>query len=136
LYKIERQGYFAIRRFSPYKDEASRLIRSLTARLTAPAVVEALQHCETRRHGKEDACLHSLRDLYYLPDILELLPGAKMLLLIRDPRAFLASQQARWRRNYMSPRPLPWTFMLQACLNYHPFTYRLLWMRAAMAADV
>jgi hypothetical protein len=135
LYTMEREGYFAKRQLDVYEEDSVSLIHSIATPLTPPAVFEAFLQRELHLRGRQMACLHTPRDLHYLRDILELFPGARVLFMIRDPRAVLASQKRRWRRYYLSPQALPRSFILRAWMNYHPITYSLIWRRAAAVAE-
>ena len=133
LLAIQRQGYYAKRDPQRFLSEAERVVDALERAPTAPTVFEAFLRYETGRQGKDIPCLQTPRDVYYLKEILQFFRGARVVNMVRDPRAVLLSQKRRWRRYYLSPQKLPWTFPVRAWVNYHPITYSLLWRRAVAA---
>jgi len=76
--------------------------------------------CEST--GKSYFCDDTPKHLFYLHEILSLLPSAKVIACIRDPRDFLGSYKYYWRRSTESNR-------VRAL--YHPIVTMLLWRSSA-----
>jgi hypothetical protein len=70
-------------------------------------------------------CDDTPKHLYYLHDILQLFPRAKVVACIRDPRAFLSSYKNYWKRMRSSYE----TSRVQAL--YHPVITSMLWNSSA-----
>lgn len=71
------------------------------------------------------------RNIYYASDILEAYPDAKLIHIVRDPRAVIASQKKRWlRRKTLNAKNIPTLEMIREWISYHPFTMTLLWKKA------
>lgn len=74
------------------------------------------------------------RNIYYAADLLEAYPDARVLHIVRDPRAVIASQKRRWtRRSALNAKNIPMLEAVREWLNYHPYTMSLLWKKAFTA---
>lgn len=74
--------------------------------------------------GKPRICDDTPKHLFYTVDILRLLPEAKVIGLVRDPRDFLFSYRNYWRRSTESER-------IKAL--YHPVMTSMLWRSSVKA---
>lgn len=74
--------------------------------------------------GKLRVCDDTPKHLYYVADILKVLPDAKFIGCVRDPRDFLFSYRNYWRRSTESER-------IKAL--YHPVMTSMLWRSSAKA---
>jgi hypothetical protein len=90
----------------------------------------------TRESGRTIACEQTPRNIFYAADLLEAYPEAKIVHMVRDPRAVMASQKKRWKRRRLlaNPDALSRADALRAWVNYHPYTMATLWSRATAAA--
>lgn len=88
-----------------------------------------------RQAGKQMACEQTPRNIFYAADLLKHLPRAKIIHLVRDPRAVVASQKYRWRRKALGGGNIPWSEVIRVWANYHPLTISKLWQRAASAGE-
>jgi hypothetical protein len=71
------------------------------------------------------------RNIYYAQRLLEAYPEARIVHMVRDPRAVLASQKKRWTRRWrLKARNIPWHEALREWVAYHPVTMCLLWRKA------
>jgi hypothetical protein len=84
--------------------------------------------------GKRIACEQTPRNIFYARRLLEIYPGARVVHLVRDPRAVLASQKNRWRRKYLGGANIPISEVIRVWVNYHPVTMSRLWVKANQAA--
>lgn len=85
--------------------------------------------------SKSIACEQTPRNIFYARRLLELYPNARIVHIVRDPRAVLASQKNRWRMRQLGAGHLPASEMLRNRVNYHPITMGQLWSKATEAAS-
>lgn len=85
-------------------------------------------------HGKCVICEQTPRNIFYARKILDNLPGALIVHLVRDPRAVIASQKNRWKRRAQGARHVPLSESVRNRVNYHPFTMARLWADANRTA--
>ena len=84
--------------------------------------------------GKTTGCEQTPRNIFYAKRLLELYPSARIVHIVRDPRAVLASQKNRWKLRQMGAEHLPRSEMLRNWVNYHPYTMSKLWAKATQEA--
>ncbi len=87
--------------------------------------------------GKEDkeiVCEQTPRNIFYGKPLLENYPGSKIIHIVRDPRAVLASQKGKWRQRKLGSRKMSALQVLRVWFNYHPLTMSKLWEKATKAA--
>jgi omega-hydroxy-beta-dihydromenaquinone-9 sulfotransferase len=78
------------------------------------------------------------RNIFYASHLLDTIPDARVVHVMRDPRAVLASQKRRYQLRKLGGRNVPLTEVARLWLNYHPITMVRLWLaatREAMALD-
>lgn len=89
-----------------------------------------------QRHGKVIACEQTPRNIFYAKQLLERDQDVRIIQLIRDPRAVVASQKNRWRRKKLGGgTKVPWWEVTRVWFNYHPYTMAKLWVTAANVGD-
>lgn len=117
------------------REQARRLVSGLPPDASGfdvyAKVVASLAHAA----GKRIACEQTPRNIFYARRLLDGLPGARVIQLIRDPRAVVASQKNRHRRRRLGASNVPVREVVRVWLNYHPVTMAKLWARAADAGD-
>jgi hypothetical protein len=86
--------------------------------------------------GKSIPCEQTPRYIFYASQLLDLYPEARIVHMVRDPRAVMASQKMRWRRRALASDTsrIPRYESLRVWVNYHPYTMARLWCRATAAA--
>lgn len=94
------------------------------------AVYLAIVGKAARDAGKEIPCEQTPRNIFYADRLLELFPAARIVHMIRDPRAVMASQKKRWQRRQLAAVKVPFYHTLRVWANYHPTTMSQLWRRA------
>ena len=120
--EVERAwGERLVRDLPPAACTASGLFAAVLSRLAADA-------------GRRFACEQTPRNIFYARRLLELYPGARIVHMVRDPRAVLASQKNRWKLRQLGAHHLPFSEMLRNRVNYHPFTMAELWSKATEEA--
>ena len=112
-----------------------RLVRDLPPDQCNPAsLFAAVMRRLTEDAGKTFACEQTPRNIFYARRLLEIYPDARVVNIVRDPRAVLASQKNRWKLRRLGARHLPISEMLRNRVNYHPVTMGQLWKKAAEEA--
>jgi hypothetical protein len=74
------------------------------------------------------------RNVFFVDGILELFPDARIIQMIRDPRAVLYSQRNRWKKKWLGASSMPIKNVLRVLSNYHPYTLSRLWKQSALIA--
>lgn len=115
--------------------KAQSLLANLPSSQRNPAdVYRAIVTKAARDAGKEIPCEQTPRNIFYASRLLELYPDARIVHMIRDPRAVMASQKKRWRRRQLATVKLPFYHTIRVWANYHPTTMSQLWRRATLQA--
>lgn len=137
LITIQRDGYYTQADTSQYHDEAQQIIEKIEEPITPPAVFTAYLEHECHKRHKTIACDQTPRNLYYIDELLELLPGAgaRFVVMVRDPRDVLLSQKNRWKRRRLGAKGTPWWNALRTWAGYHPITISMLWRSGIAAGD-
>lgn len=137
LILTQRVGYMTHdQNFAKFNDEAAVLVNEIgKVSLTAEDVFQHFTKREVALNGKSVVCEKTPQNVFYLKEIFDLYPNARIINMVRDPRAILLSQKNKWNRrnlggNYMTKREA-----LRLRINYHPITISKLWNSAIHAAN-
>jgi hypothetical protein len=95
--------------------------------------MSVMGHFATKK-GKTVPCEQTPRNIFYARRLLEIFPEARVVHMIRDPRAVMASQKKRWQRRKLAAAKLPFYHTIRVWANYHPYTMGQLWKRATSSA--
>ncbi len=87
-------------------------------------------------NGKQIPCEQTPRNIFYADYLLSVYAQARIVHMVRDPRAVVASQKRRWRRHGVmgAKHGVSLRQFLRAWINYHPFTAARLWNKATASA--
>jgi hypothetical protein len=87
--------------------------------------------------GRSIPCEQTPRNIFYAEALLRHYSEARVVHMMRDPRAVMASQKRRWRRRALleDPSRLPLFQAIRSWVNYHPYTMADLWLRASREAN-
>lgn len=132
---IQREGYIGKTDTAFYREEASEIVDSLNMKsVSGPQVYDAMMRYETAKHDRSIPVEKTPQNVFYLKDIFHHFPQARIINLVRDPRAVMLSQKRKWRRRKMGADFItPWeVFRLR--VNYHPITISKLWNAAIKAS--
>lgn len=129
LLSIQREsGLLGQREPGRYRQEASAYLKGLGKdRFPEQELLRLFLLYETGKNGKKIACEQTPRNLFYVREILDAYPGAKVINLTRDPRDVLLSQKYRWMRGAMGQTNFPMREKIRSWINYHPYTISRLW---------
>ena len=136
LYCIQREGYRTYGNSERFLGEAQALLEDLTTcPSTAVDLFEAFLHHEAAENDGTIPCDQTPRNVFYIADILELYPNARVINMIRDPRDVLLSQKRKWKRRFLGGSDMPMKETLRDWMNYHPITISHIWRTAVNAAE-
>ena len=132
---VQRDGYIGKTQVAKYLEEGHQIIQQLgNSPLFGHSVLIAMMNYETALNNRSIPCEKTPQNVFYLAEILSLYPNARIINMIRDPRAVMLSQKRKWRRRKMGATFItPWeVFRLR--VNYHPITLSKLWNSAIKAS--
>ena len=72
-------------------------------------------------------CEQTPNNIYYIKEILDFFPNAKIINMIRDQRDVLLSQKNKWKRRFLGASEIPFSEAIRSYINYHPITMARLW---------
>jgi hypothetical protein len=134
LFTRQRAGFFeSVDQHAPlYKKEIETLLDSWPAQLplTRINVYGMFLEHEPKVAKKEIACEKTPQNIFYINEILEAFPNARILHMVRDPRATMLSQKNKWKRRELGATFLTEKEILRLRMNYHPITMSKLWNAA------
>lgn len=132
---IQRNGYLSEMDLDLHLAEAGKIIQGIEESLFPHVVFNAFMFYEAQLHGKTIPCQKTPQDVFYIREILELFPGAKIVNMVRDPRGVLLSQKRKWQRRNMGAGFMTKKEQRRLRINYHPITISKLWNSSQHAAS-
>ena len=136
LFCVQREGYRTYGNARRFLSETQAFLSGLSVYPDTPvALFETFLRCEAAENGRTIPCDQTPRNVFYIADILELYPEARIINMIRDPRDVLLSQKRRWKRRFLGGSDMPMKETLRDWMNYHPITISHIWRTAVNAAD-
>lgn len=132
---ISNDRFFTQGNHRRFETKARRIVESMAeGPLRATSVYEAFLRHMAGESGKSIPCEHTPGYVYYIPEILELFPEARIIVMTRDPRDVLLSQKNRWKRRFLGKDKIPLRMTIRTFMNYHPISTSRLWDAAAKRA--
>jgi hypothetical protein len=136
LFFIQKEGYTGEMDVTRYQKEAAVWIEGLgTSTFIAHDIYTKLMLKVTADEGKKIPCEKTPQNVFYIAEILDLYPQARIINMVRDPRAILLSQKRKWLRRKMGATFITAKEAFRLRINYHPFTLSKLWNAAISAAE-
>ncbi|MGI0134234.1 MAG: sulfotransferase family protein, partial [Candidatus Micrarchaeaceae archaeon] len=132
---VQRHGYLTRWQATYYREEAQAIVDccKFGAKLSAPAILRKFLEYEATLHGKTLSCEQTPRNLFYLDEIFDAFPDARVIYMVRDPRDVLLSQKNRWRRRFLGSGVHRRRDMIRDWSNYHPMVIPRLWLGAEIS---
>lgn len=130
-----RQGLFAKTNTTQYERDIAFIRDRAKGTSPMPLYSELLDY-EVSKAGKTIACEQTPRCVFYLSEILEYFPNAKIINMVRDPRDVMLSQKRKWTRRHFGQTAIPFFERLRTWSNYHPYITPRLWSAAVDAAEL
>ena len=130
LIRINRKGYFSKENLSQFHYETETLLSKIETadNLYDPyKIYSFFLNFFTQQNGKNIACDQTPRNLFYLKEIFQKYPDAKVINLVRDPRSVLLSQKNKWKRRFLGAKNIPYNEAIRAWANFHVITISKLW---------
>jgi len=128
LLGVVREGYLHYRKGGRYITGAEELLRRIERPLHPCKIFMGFLEQVSRQHGATISCDQTPRNVLYIEEILEAFPSARVVCMVRDPRAVLVSQKMKWKRRYLGASTIPFTESVRSWFNYHPYTITKLWL--------
>ena len=136
LHCIQREGYRTHGNPRRFLNEARTFLAGLAIYpKTQAALFEAFLSHGAAENGGTIPCDQTPRNVFYIADILELYPKARIINMIRDPRDVLLSQKRKWKRRFLGGSDMPIKETFRDWMNYHPITISHIWRTAVTAAE-
>lgn len=131
---IQKEGYTGEMDAAKYRFEAAGLVEQMERKHYFPHnIYSQLMWQVTQQEGKKIPCEKTPQNVFYLKEILELYPHARIINMVRDPRAILLSQKRKWLRRKMGATFITRKEAFRLRINYHPYTLSKLWNAAISA---
>lgn len=131
---IQRDGYLSELDLEKHFEEAMNLVSTMQGDLFPHEVLRAFLHHETQKAKRSIPCEKTPQDVFYIGEILELFPEAKIINMVRDPRGVMLSQKRKWQRRSMGAGFMTKKEQRRLKINYHPITISKLWNASQRAA--
>ena len=136
LFCIQREGYRTHGNPRRFLSEAQLFLKSLIPYPeTQAALFDAFLHHIAAENSRNIPCDQTPRNVFYIADILQLYPKARIINMIRDPRDVLLSQKGKWKRRFLGGSDMPMKETFRDWVNYHPITISYIWRTAVTAAE-
>ncbi|MFM7176222.1 MAG: sulfotransferase family protein [Bacteroidota bacterium] len=125
LKSIQREGYFGPRDWKRYAEESETQL--IGTALTPMDLLLGFLTRESMLHGKSIPCEQTPQTVFALDALLQHVPTARVILMVRDPREVLLSQKGKWKRRKLSGGNIPFWESVRSRINYHPETISRIW---------
>ncbi len=129
-----RDGFFCPVCPGQYESIAEHIL-STADEDTPVAAYDAFLRMEAERHGKQIPLEQTPRYLFFVKEIMDCFPNARIINIVRDPRDVLLSQKNKWRRRHLGAKNIPCKEAFRSWVNYHPYTISRLWVSAVRTAN-
>lgn len=138
LLLTQRVGYMTHDQdFTKFNEEAIQLVNEISkVELFAEDVFDYFSKREVALNQKSIVCEKTPQNVFYLKEIFDLYPNAKVINMVRDPRAILLSQKNKWKRRNLGASYMTKKEAFRLRINYHPITLSKLWNAAINAAKL
>ncbi|MCB0736071.1 MAG: sulfotransferase [Bacteroidetes bacterium] len=135
LVSEQKDGFFAPRN-EDYKHECWRWLEKHNKHLTSLELYKCFHSFIQKDARKLRFCEKTPQNVFYIKELLLAYPTARILHMVRDPRAVLASQKNKWRRRQLGSDFMPKKEVIRLRFNYHPILAGRLWNSSISAGKV
>ncbi len=130
---IKKRSIFAQGHHADFVNQANQILDDYLNLSSAEVFAVFLRNMAVK-NGGQIACEQTPRNVFYLTEILQLYPNAKIINMIRDPRDVLLSQKNKWRRRFLTAGNIPIRETIRTYINYHPITISKFWSSSVQHA--
>lgn len=131
VFAIEQHGFYTAGDPDRYLAQSEAILLNVKPdgndRYPAMTVFHEALTGYARHVSKQIPCEQTPKNIFYIKEILDAFPDARIIYMVRDPRDVLLSQKNRWRRRYLGGGSIPLLETARAWSNYHPYTICRLW---------
>ena len=125
LFCIQEMGLFNQNNVNEFKNKSEKL---LDKDLCNPLeIYELFLQIVSEEEKCNISCVQTPSNIYYLEEILNQLPNAKVINMIRDQRDVLLSQKNKWKRKFLGASAIPLVEAIRSFVNYHPILTAKVW---------
>ncbi len=117
------------------RPDGEAVVAAVQGPLRPLAVYGSFLRFEAQRAGRRTSVEQTPRNVFFLQEILAEFPDARVINMVRDPRAALVSQKFKYRRRRLGEPDVTRREVLRMWANYHPVVTARLWTAAVRAAD-
>ena len=137
LMAAAREGQIYTKHFHNYLNETKDLLsKSNAVQFTAIEFYKMILLYKTQINNKIIPCEQTPNYIYYISEILNLIPSARFIQMIRDPRDVLLSRKNKWKRyKQKNKQKIPVKETLRTWASYHPILNSKLWHSAVKAGN-
>ena len=125
LFCIQDRGIFNQNNFTEFKTKSEKI---LAQDISSPLkIYELFLTTISKKNSSSISCEQTPKNLYYLEEILDFFPEAKVINLVRDQRDVLLSQKNKWKRRFLGAKSIPLIEAIRSFVNYHPILTAKVW---------
>ncbi|MBC8266998.1 MAG: sulfotransferase [Flavobacteriales bacterium] len=125
LFCIEKNGLFNQNKIAQFNAKSSKIINRKN--LNHLEIYELFLKEITTENSATISCEQTPKNMYYLNEILDFFPDAKVINMVRDQRDVLLSQKNKWKRKFLGASKIPLSEVVRAYINYHPILTAKVW---------
>jgi len=132
LIGVQADGYLLYKNKQKYVNIAENIVKAIPENERTPIKIfqNFLEHTVIN-NNKKYGCDQTPRNALYIEDILANFPDAKIIYMVRDPRAVLLSHKYKWKRKFLGANGITLIEAIRSYFIYHPYTTSKLWVAAA-----
>jgi len=125
LFCIQERGIFNQNNHLDFKIKSEKVLEVDTA--SPLQIYELFLESMSKENSSLISCEQTPKNLYYLEEILNFFPDAKVINLVRDQRDVLLSQKNKWKRRFLGATSIPLKEAFRSFVNYHPILTSKVW---------
>jgi len=125
LFCIQERGIFSQNSFTEFKTKSEKILAQDIS--SALKIYELFLTTISKKNSSSISCEQTPKNLYYLEEILDFFPDAKVINLVRDQRDVLLSQKNKWKRRFLGAKSIPLIEAIRSFVNYHPILTAKVW---------
>tara|TARA_Y100000766_G_scaffold283015_1_gene297609 strand:+ start:739 stop:1755 length:1017 start_codon:yes stop_codon:yes gene_type:complete len=122
---IQKEGVFLRNNYKKYTLKAAKILPQ--KKLTSIDIYSFFLNYTTIQNNAVISCEQTPNNIYYLKEILDFFPQAKIIIMVRDQRDVLLSQKNKWKRRFLGAEKIPIIEAIRSYFNYHPILTSTMW---------